>query len=51
MWLPVLLLAQVMLVSPPEPLPKDQPTAKRERRVKLNSTPDALFAALDKETL
>ncbi len=45
--MPILLLAQgMMLVSPPEPLPKDQPTARRERRVKLNSTPEALFAAL-----
>jgi hypothetical protein len=34
------------LVSPPEPLPKDPPTAKPERRVKLNQTPEALFAAL-----
>ena len=47
MWVPLLLLAQyMMVVSPPEPLPKDQPTAKTERRVKLNSTPEALFAAL-----
>lgn len=47
MWLPVLLLAQgMMIVSPQEPLPKDQPAAKTERRVKLNATPEALFAAL-----
>jgi hypothetical protein len=46
MGLPLLLLAQVLLVSQTEPLPKDQPTAKTERRVKLNTTPEALFAAL-----
>ena len=36
----------MILVTDKEPLPKDQPTAKTERRVKLNTTPEALFAAL-----
>jgi hypothetical protein len=36
----------MILVTNKKPLPKDQPTAKTERRVKLNTTPEALFAAL-----
>lgn len=49
MWVPILLLAQVMLVSPPEPLPNDEPIAKArpEWRAKLSATPEVLFAALN----
>ena len=47
MWVPILLLAQgMMIVSTPEPLPKDAPAVRTECRVKLNETPEALFAAL-----
>lgn len=46
MWLPVVVLAQLMIVTPPEPLPKSEPVSKPQPRVPLSATPEALFADL-----